>query len=199
MTEREDAAEAPMPPSGVGPSGPVAADRSFGGAFSVPGFAGSTASFAELAMTAPVPGRLPDLVTASADRSDSGWPADAVGKPSAGQGPAAQYPEAHAPEPKPGEAQPGEAHSEEARSGKGRSGSAQSGNAHPGARAPREPRSPGRQHERPDRLGPDRLGPDRLGRAPRLLPGPGQRAGPSGPEPQKPARLPRFGCGRRRR
>ena len=86
MTEREDAAAAPMPPSGAGPSGPVAADRSFGGALGVPGFAGSAASFAEVAMTAPVPAGSPDLAAASAERSGTGWPADAGGTPPAGRG-----------------------------------------------------------------------------------------------------------------
>ena len=69
MTEREDAAAAPPPPSGTGPSGPVAADRSFGGPLGVPGFARPAVSFAEVAMAAPVPAGSPDLVTASAEQS----------------------------------------------------------------------------------------------------------------------------------
>jgi hypothetical protein len=73
MTEGIDAAAGRMPAGGAGRLGPVAAaDPSFRGAATVPGgLAGPAASFAEGAMTAPLPAGSPEVVTA-ADQSGTG-------------------------------------------------------------------------------------------------------------------------------
>jgi len=74
MTEGTDAAAAQLPPGGAGrPRSAAPADPSFRGAARVPGLAGSAASFAEVAVPAPVPAGSPDVVTA-AGQSDTERP-----------------------------------------------------------------------------------------------------------------------------
>ncbi|HUC21774.1 MAG TPA: GTPase [Streptosporangiaceae bacterium] len=74
MTEGTDAAAAQLPPGGVGrPRPAAAADPSFPGAATVPGLSGPAASFAEVAMPAPVPAGSPDIVRA-AEQSGTGRP-----------------------------------------------------------------------------------------------------------------------------
>ena len=63
MTEGMDAAAAQSLPGGPGWPRPAAADQSFRGAQAVPGHGGPPASFAEVAMTAPVPAGPQGLAT----------------------------------------------------------------------------------------------------------------------------------------
>jgi hypothetical protein len=66
MTEGTDAAAAQLPPGGAGrPRPAAAADPSVRGAVTMPGLAGRAASFAEIAMPAPVPAGSPDVVMAA--------------------------------------------------------------------------------------------------------------------------------------
>lgn len=72
MTEGMDAAAVQPPPGAAGRPGSAAAgNRSFRGTAGAPGFEGRAASFAEVAMTAPVPTGSPGVVTA-AEQSASG-------------------------------------------------------------------------------------------------------------------------------
>jgi hypothetical protein len=76
MTEGTDAAAAELPPGAAGrPTPASAAEPSFRGAVTGPAVAGTAASFAEVALTAPVPAGSPEVVTA-AQGSDTGYTSD---------------------------------------------------------------------------------------------------------------------------
>ncbi|HUB39331.1 MAG TPA: GTPase [Streptosporangiaceae bacterium] len=85
MTEGMDAAAAQPPPGTAGRPGSAAAGYpSFRDAEGVPGFAGPAASFAEVAMTAPVPAGSPGAVTA-AEQGSTGRQGGAHAADGAGQ------------------------------------------------------------------------------------------------------------------
>jgi hypothetical protein len=129
MTEGIDTAGGPMSAGGGGRPGPVAAaDPSLRGAVTVPGLAGPVTSFAESAMTAPLPAGSPGVVTAAGEggtgeqsgtgeqtgtgvqsetsvqsgsgvRTGTGWPGGESAGPPAGSGTDAQSPEQGEPAP----------------------------------------------------------------------------------------------------
>jgi hypothetical protein len=119
MTEGIDAAGGRMPASAAGRPGPVAAaDLSLRGAVTVPGgLAGPTASFAEGAMSAPLPTGSPGVVTAAEQsgtgaqsggtgnqsgtgvRTGTGWPGTVPAGPPAGSDTLAQSAEQGQPAP----------------------------------------------------------------------------------------------------
>ncbi len=104
MTEGMDAAAAQSLPGGPGWPGPAAVDHSFRGAQPVPGHGGPPPSFAEAAMTAPVPAGPKGLATAESASGGSqpgaaGAAGGAGGQRPAGAGAGAIWTRPAAPEP----------------------------------------------------------------------------------------------------
>jgi hypothetical protein len=84
MTEGMDAAAAQLPPAGAGwPGSAAAGDPYFRGAVGVPGYGDPAASFAEVAMTAPLPAGSPGVATAA---DGSGTAAQGSGTAAEGSG-----------------------------------------------------------------------------------------------------------------